>query len=72
MGDARDGDQGIGQLMTVVEVAEVLRVSAMTIYRLIKSGDLPALRVGKNYRIRAHDLDAYLASRVVPADEANG
>jgi excisionase family DNA binding protein len=37
-----------------------MRVSNMTVYRLIKSGQLPAIRVGKNFRIRARDLAAYL------------
>ncbi len=37
--------------MTVAEVAELMRVSTMTVYRLIKAGDLPATRVGKSYRI---------------------
>jgi excisionase family DNA binding protein len=35
-------------LMTVSEVADTMRVSSMTVYRLIKGGELPALRVGKN------------------------
>jgi excisionase family DNA binding protein len=61
-----------GPLLTVAEVADVLRVSNMTVYRLIKGGEIPALRVGKNYRIRQHDLEAYLASGSVAADEANG
>jgi excisionase family DNA binding protein len=61
-----------GSLLTVAEVAEALRVSSMTIYRLIKAGDLPALRVGKNYRIRLQDLEAYLASGTVHAGESNG
>ncbi len=61
-----------GPLMTVAEVAEVLRVSNMTVYRLIKAGELPALRVGKNYRIREGDLEAYLATGEVRADETNG
>ena len=60
-----------GPLMTVAEVAAVLRVSNMTIYRLIKAGDVPALRVGKNYRIRSADLDAFLASGTVAADTAD-
>ena len=64
----RDGNQA-ASLLTVTEVAEVLRVSNMTVYRLIKYGDLPALRVGKNYRIRSAELDAYLAAGVVAADE---
>lgn len=59
-------------LMTVAEVAEVLRVSRMTVYRLIKAGELAALRVGKNYRIRRQDLESYLASGSVRADESKG
>ena len=40
-----------GRLFTVAEVAAAMRVSNMTVYRLIRSGELPALRVGKGYRI---------------------
>ncbi|MGH2768837.1 MAG: helix-turn-helix domain-containing protein [Actinomycetota bacterium] len=53
------------QLLTVSEVAALVRVSNMTVYRLIKSGQLPAIRVGKNYRIRESDMDRYLAERSV-------
>ncbi len=42
-----------------------MRVSSMTVYRLINSGDLRAIRVGKHFRIRQRDLDAYLDARVV-------
>ena len=52
-------------LLTVSEVAAAMRVSNMTVYRLIKCGDLPALRVGKNYRIREADVQRYLADRSV-------
>lgn len=59
------------RLWTVAEVAEHMRVSNMTVYRLIKGGELPAIRVGKNYRIRGEDLVAYLdASSTVPGAEA--
>jgi excisionase family DNA binding protein len=40
-----------------------LRVSNMTVYRLIKAGDLPAIRVGKNFRIRRSDVESYLGDR---------
>jgi excisionase family DNA binding protein len=62
------GPLGNDQLWTVAEVAEHMRVSNMTVYRLIKSGDLPAIRVGKNYRIRGRDLLAYLESSTTVAD----
>jgi len=35
----------------------------MTVYRLIKAGDLPAARIGKSFRIREDDVDAYLQAR---------
>jgi excisionase family DNA binding protein len=67
----RDGPL-VGPLLTVAEVADVLRVSNMTVYRLIKAGQLPALRVGKNYRIRSQDLDEFLVTGTADVDEANG
>ncbi len=51
--------------LTVAEVAHDMRVSTMTVYRLIKSGELGAVRVGKSYRIRVADLDKFLDSRYV-------
>ena len=53
------------RLLTVGEVAATMRVSNMTVYRLIKSGQLAAIRVGKNYRIRESDVDRYLSERSV-------
>jgi excisionase family DNA binding protein len=46
--------------LTVAEVAEMLRVSNMTVYRLISAGSLPAVRVGKSYRLTEADVDRYL------------
>jgi excisionase family DNA binding protein len=37
----------------------------MTVYRLIKAGQLAAIRVGKNYRIRESDVNRYLSERSV-------
>ena len=54
-------------LLTVGEVAQLMRVSNMTVYRLIKSGQLSAIRVGKNYRIRRSDIERYLTERAVNA-----
>ena len=61
-----------GPLLTVAEVAELLRVSNMTVYRLIKAGQIGAIRVGKNYRIPQADLDDYLEGGVVQAEQTNG
>ncbi len=53
--------RGGNKLLTVNEVAEILRVSNMTVYRLVKSGQIPAIRVGKNYRIKESDVNKYLS-----------
>ena len=43
-------------LITVREAASYLRISARTVYRLIESGQLGAVRIGKQWRIPASDL----------------
>jgi excisionase family DNA binding protein len=45
---------------TVAEVAETLRVSRMSVYRLIHSGELEAVQFGRSFRVSAEALDAYL------------
>jgi excisionase family DNA binding protein len=55
------------RFVTVAEVADQLRVSNMTVYRLVQSGELPAVRIGRSYRIREDDVDKYLAARYTQA-----
>ncbi|CAN5264910.1 helix-turn-helix domain-containing protein [soil metagenome] len=55
------------KFLTVAEVAAELRVSTMTVYRLIKSEQLPATRVGKSLRIRTDDVERFLAGRYTEA-----
>ena len=55
------------RFLTVQEVADLMRVSSMTVYRLIKAGDLPAVRVGRSFRVSDSDVDAYLAARYTQA-----
>ncbi|MFN2555260.1 MAG: helix-turn-helix domain-containing protein [Nitriliruptorales bacterium] len=60
----------MSELLTVAEVAGLLRVSTMTVYRLIRTGELPAVRVGRNYRVRRIDLDLYLQEKIVEPEQA--
>lgn len=53
--------------MTVGEVAAELRVSSMTVYRLIGAGELPALRIGRSFRVRSEDLVTYLSASLTKA-----
>ncbi|MEO6989486.1 MAG: helix-turn-helix domain-containing protein [Aquihabitans sp.] len=55
------------KFLTVAEVAGELRVSTMTVYRLIKAEQLPATRVGKSLRIREADVDRFLEGRFTEA-----
>ncbi len=48
------------EYVTVTEAAARVRLSKMTIYRLIKDGVLPAARIGKSFRIRTAAVDAWL------------
>jgi excisionase family DNA binding protein len=45
-------------LLTVAEVAAELRFSVKTVRRMIVRGDLPARRIGRQWRVRRTDLDA--------------
>jgi excisionase family DNA binding protein len=48
------------QFLTVAEVASMMRVSKMTVYRLVHAGDLPAARVGRSFRVPRAAVEDYL------------
>ena len=48
------------QFLTTDDVLGYLRVNARTIYRLIRAGELPAVRIGRQWRIRRADLDDWI------------
>jgi excisionase family DNA binding protein len=49
-----------GRLLTVSEVADLLRINKSTVYRMAKQGRLPATRVGRQWRFRKSVLDGIL------------
>jgi len=48
------------RFVTVAEVASLMRVSKMTVYRLVHSGELPAIRVGRSFRVPESAVHDYL------------
>ena len=52
--------------LTTEEVLEYLQVNLRTVYRLIKAGKIPAVRVGRQWRFRKRDIDAWLDSQRPP------
>lgn len=51
------------QSYTIEEVAQLLKVSKLTIYDLVKKGDLPVFRVGRQMRVDRADLQTYIQKR---------
>lgn len=54
------GDLSAVKFLTVAEVAQLMRVSKMSVYRLIHAGDLEAVRFGRSFRVPERAVDAYL------------
>jgi len=63
------GGGGLAELrfLTVAEVAALMRVSKMTVYRLVHGGTLPAVRVGRSFRVPEQAVNDYLASSMFEA-----
>lgn len=53
------------RFLTVAEVASIMRVSKMTVYRMVHNGDLPAVRVGRSFRVPEDAVNTYLESSFV-------
>ena len=58
--------------LTTEEVLEYLQVNLRTVYRLIKAGKIPAVRVGRQWRFRKRDIDAWLDSQRTQQPGVNG
>ena len=54
------------KFLTVAEVATLMRVSKMTVYRLVHGGELPAARVGRSFRVPRRAVEEHL--RTAPVD----
>jgi excisionase family DNA binding protein len=50
----------LAEFLTTEDVLAYLRVTHRTIYRLARSGELPAVRIGRQWRFRRSDLDAWI------------
>jgi excisionase family DNA binding protein len=55
------------RFLTVAEVASVMRVSKMTVYRMVHAGELPAVRVGRSFRVPEKAVHEYLRNAFIEA-----
>lgn len=68
--DAAPGGELQVRFLTVAEVAALMRVSKMTVYRLVHAGELTAVRVGRSFRVPERAVHAYLQGALPPGDDA--
>ena len=52
--------EGVKEFYTVEELAERLQLTRMTIYRLVKRGEIPYYQIGRSKRFRAGDVEEFL------------
>lgn len=57
-------EQQAPRFLTVAEVAELLRVSKMTVYRMVHAGEIPAVRVGRSFRVPQLAVEELLSNGV--------
>lgn len=55
------------RFLTVAEVASVMRVSKMTVYRMVHAAELPAIRVGRSFRVPEQAVHDYLRDAYIEA-----
>ncbi|HEX2306956.1 MAG TPA: helix-turn-helix domain-containing protein [Jatrophihabitantaceae bacterium] len=55
------------KFLTVAEVAAMMRVSKMTVYRMVHSGELAAVRVGRSFRVPEKAVHDYLQNAFIEA-----
>ena len=55
------------KFLTVAEVAAVMRVSKMTVYRMVHGGEMPAVRVGRSFRVPEKAVHDYLRDAFIEA-----
>jgi len=55
------------RFLTVAEVAAVMRVSKMTVYRIVHAGEIPAVRVGRSFRVPEKAVHEYLRAAFIEA-----
>jgi excisionase family DNA binding protein len=63
----QDGSLAQVRFLTVAEVAALMRVSKMTVYRLVHSGELTAVRVGRSFRVPEKAVHDYLRDAFIEA-----
>src|ERR1700730_13615103 len=65
--ELNERNETVREFYTVSQLAELLQLTEMTIYRMVHRGELPCYVIGRNKRFRSRDLESFLASCRMPA-----
>lgn len=61
--DATENGDALGRFLTIADTAEVLNLSAAQVYALVRSGELPAIKIAANWRIERVMLESYIEGK---------
>jgi len=53
----------VQKLMTIKEVADYLRLSKVTVYKMTRQGKIPALKIGKQWRYNKSEIDSWVKQK---------
>ena len=67
--DAPTSPPELGEILRLDEVAKYLKVSKKTVYKMVRSGKLPAFKFGKHWRVARAELEAWIARQSVENGE---
>ena len=60
------------EILTLAELAQLLRVAEKTVYTMAQNAEIPCFKVRGQWRFRKHDIDAWIASEVAKAKKGGG
>lgn len=58
-----ESENALGRFLTLADTAEVLNISAGQAYSLVRSGELPAIKIGGSWRVEAAVLESYIEAK---------
>lgn len=62
----------LGEVLTIEELADYLRISKSTLYKLVREGSVPCQKVGKHWRFHKEAIDLWLQERKKDAEGRRG
>ena len=62
--------EGFGEIMTLEETAKYLKIGKSTLYRMVREGKIPAVKIANQWRFRKEDIDRWLQEIIKKKEKA--